>query len=419
MLVTRRKFLIGCSAGIATLAGARLSNLCFASESEKAASGDALVLIFLRGGCDGLSLVAPVDDKFYIAARALDLRITDSGESKGLELPKASSEFDFRLPSNASALKELYQQGSLAIIHACGLLDGTRSHFDAMDLMERGVSDHTQKNLPTGWLTRHLMSLSDFKQLPAAAVSSSLPVSLLGSPYAYSLTDLGGFSLYGGEAQAAALAKFYRGESTLCQAARQTLRALNVISSEVKRDDSGNLIPYKPATGSTYPDGELGNNLKTVAQLLKLDLGLKVATIDYGGWDTHEYQSSIMPSHIKELSDGLGAFWNDVSIYHKRLTVVVMSEFGRRLKSNESGGTDHGHGNLMLTLGGNIQGGKVYGKWPGLANEVLDSGADLAVTTDYRTVLSEILLHRLGNSKIEKVFPGFELKNPLGLTGHT
>ncbi len=415
MLITRRKFIVGCSTGIAALAGARLTGLTFAADAENSSSHNMLVLVFLRGGCDGLSLVGPVDDRFYAAARGIEIRILDNGANKGLPMANGLGGADFRFHPKASGLKELYDSRMLAIVHACGLTDGTRSHFDAMDLMERGVADHTQKNLSTGWLTRHLISAKRGGMLTAAAVSSSLPASLLGSSAAYSVMDTAGFTLYGGESQHQVLTRLYAGNTAVHEAGRHTLRALEVIGKKVQRDESGNIISYQPSINSNYMEGDLSNSLKTVAQIIKMDVGLQVATVDYGGWDTHEYQGAIFPTLTEELSRSLAAFWNDMSVFHNRLTVVVMSEFGRRLKSNESSGTDHGHGNLMMVLGGHIHGGKMYGKWPGLANEQLDSGADLAVTTDYRTVLSEILEHRLQNSNLKQIFPGFGPHQPLGL----
>ena len=198
------------------------------------------------------------------------------------------------------------------------------------------------------------------------------------------------------------------------QAGARTLDALSIVSPLVEQE-------YQPSNGASYNDDELGQQLKTIAQMIKLDAGLRVAAVDFGGWDTHEYETDGNGGYIgdllNQLSSGLANFYLDLdSGYTDRLSVVVISEFGRRLVQNESYGTDHGHGSVMLTLGGNVNGGQVYGNWPGLHNDQLYDHADLAVTTDYRQVLSELLSKRLGNSNIENIFPGFSGKyNPLGI----
>jgi uncharacterized protein (DUF1501 family) len=206
----------------------------------------------------------------------------------------------------------------------------------------------------------------------------------------------------------------YKGSSLLHQAGARTLDALNIISPLTEKE-------YQPSNGATYNDDELGRQLKTIAQMIKLDAGLRVATVDFGGWDTHEYETDGNGGYIgdllNQLSAGLASFYLDLdSGYADRLSVVVISEFGRRLVQNESYGTDHGHGSVMLVLGGNVNGGQVFGVWPGLHNDQLYDHADLAITTDYRQVLSELLSKRLGNSNIENIFPGFSGNyNPLGI----
>lgn len=421
MSITRRQFMVGCSAAIAAMAGGRLGNMVFANPAETssplAATNEILVTIFLRGGCDGLNLVAPFDDARYVAARG-SIRIPENGAQNGALLidPRNSSysnSSNFGFHFRASGLKELYDTNKLAIIHACGLDDDTRSHFDAMDYMERGTPG--QKRTPTGWLTRHLQSIDAAGGvLPTVAASSSVPASLLSDPDAVALTNVSNYGLSSGRYNGtnsgvpeyatvspmmATLKKFYTGSSILQQAGKRTIESIEVLK--------GLTLPDSTA-GVTYQNNSFGNTLKMVAQIIKLDLGLRIATVDFGGWDTHENQGSngdgYFGTQIDTLSRGLHAFYNDLASFHNRLTVVVMSEFGRRLGVNASGGTDHGHGNTMMVLGGNVNGGKLYGNWPGL--EDLDQSQDLRITTDYRTVLSEILVRRLGNPKLGTVFPG-------------
>ena len=210
------------------------------------------------------------------------------------------------------------------------------------------------------------------------------------------------------------LRKLYAGSGAIQQAGQRAIETIDTLNKEGSLD-------YTPEPGLTYPypDNSFGSSLKLVAQTIKLGMGLQVATVDLGGWDTHENQgvgeNGYYSSQVDTLARGLHAFYNDLPVHHDKLTVVVMSEFGRRLGVNASNGTDHGHGNVMFVLGGKTNGGKIYGQWPGL--EDLDQSQDLKITTDYRTVLSEILMRRMGNPKIGRVFPGLTEYTPLGLTG--
>lgn len=417
MAITRRNMLVGCSSAIAALAGGRIGGLVFASPDDPV-ERDTLVVVFLRGGCDGLNLVAPTADPNYVTARGA-LAIPNTGASAGLPLRNGIAPVDFRLHPKGSALKELYDSNQLAIIHACGMTNGTRSHFDAMDFMERGTPDN--RNTSTGWLTRHLESISAEGIMPAVAASSSLPGSLLGSFDAVATTNVSGFKLNGhyryGSQQQTALRAFYNGANPLLSAGKTTLDAVDTIQSRLPRDTNGNPLPYVPENDAEYPSdyyvSGLSNSLKTVAQLIKMDIGLHIATVDFGGWDTHENQSGFFSNQVDGLARALGAFYNDLYRYHGRMTVLVMSEFGRRLKANRSSGTDHGYGNVAMVLGGNVNGGRMYGTWPGLAVEQLDHGVDLAITTDYRRILSEIVVRRLANASLSTVFPNMGAYRPL------
>jgi uncharacterized protein (DUF1501 family) len=210
------------------------------------------------------------------------------------------------------------------------------------------------------------------------------------------------------------LQNIYGGKNLIDKTAQETLHSIKYINDRIEKDSLGRPVPYLPGNNASYDNSPLGRSLKTLAQMIRMDMGLQVATVDYGGWDTHEHQQGAFNNLTESLSKSLGAFYNDISSTNKKVTLLVMSEFGRRLKANKSGGTDHGHGNVMLVLGNYVNGGKMYGKWPGLDNQHLDNNVDLAVTTDYRTVLSEILVKRLNNTKLDYIFPGLTEYKPLG-----
>jgi uncharacterized protein (DUF1501 family) len=419
MSLTRRQFMVGCSAGIAALAGGRVGKMVFANELSPQAGGndEILVVVFLRGGCDGLSLVSPFDDRAYAAARG-SIALKESGATSVLKLDPKNNSFtsSLGLHYKAAPLKELYDAGKLAIVHACGLNDDTRSHFDAMDYMERGTPGN--KNTPSGWLARHLQLTHPDTLLPSVSAGSANPSSLLGDSGAVAMSSISGFNLsahwrYNNNDNTTmydALRQIYSGEGVLQKAGQRTLETID----SFRAIDDPNYTPDYP-----YPNNSFGNSLKLIAQTIKLDLGLRVATADLGSWDTHENQgvgeNGYYSNLVDTLARGLHAFYNDLPNHTSKLTVVVMSEFGRRLGVNASNGTDHGHGNVMFVLGGKANGGKVYGKWPGL--EDLDQNQDLRITTDYRTVLSEILMRRMGNNKLGAVFPGLSSYEPLGVTG--
>ncbi|MDJ1501767.1 DUF1501 domain-containing protein [Xanthocytophaga agilis] len=404
--MNRRTFLSGCSAAIAAMAGSQLHSMTFSAADN---NPEIFILVFLRGGMDGLHLIAPVSDKNYIDSREIALRITESGSQKGLPLINTLSGQDFYLHPKAQPFKELYDSKQLAIIHACGLTNGTRSHFDAMDLIDKGVAD-TNAAPSTGWLTRLLETIPHTGKLPAISATPQLPVSLLGSTTANSLYDPKGFTLNSDPRFTGILKNLYHGDSALARTAQQTLQTIQYIQGKLPRKN-GTITDYVPDNIAHYPSQwqvqELTQSFKTLAQLIKMDVGLQVATIDFGGWDMHEGQTWLFPVLLEGFAQALTAFYNDIHLYHKRVTIAVMSEFGRRLRSNKSNGTDHGYGNAMLVLGGNVKGGTMYGKWPGLATEQLDNRVDLAVTTDYRTILSEICIKRLHTPAIQTIFPGF------------
>lgn len=414
MSITRREFLVGCSAAIAAMAAGKVGQLIFADPAHAGPNDEILVVVFLRGGCDGLTLLSPYDDSVYRQARG-SLALPLSGQNAPHRIEPNNPSYNtssFGLNAKMPQLRDLYNGGKLALIHACGLDDDTRSHFDAMDYMERGTPG--DKTTSSGWITRHLQTSNVGAGLiPVVSAGSEAPASLLnyGGTVAMNSPRNFGLSTYWRYNRAEenypmmqVLEGFYPGTglNPVDIAGRRTIETIKAIRA-------ANPGTYTPRAGVTYPGGSLGTSLQTVAQLVKMEQGLRIATLDFGGWDTHESQansdgSGYLPDRLGQLSQGLDALFNDLIDYQSRLTIVVMSEFGRRLGRNASNGTDHGHGNVMLVLGGNVNGGKIYGTWPGLQD--LDQGQDLRITTDYRVVLGEILYRRLGNPHLGAVFPG-------------
>ncbi len=402
-ILPRRNFLQGCSYAIASMAGARLTNLAFSEQNNPA---DTMVVVFLRGGWDALNVVPPLqgDDRGIYEKARPDIKISDL-----LQLND-----QFGLHPALAPLHDLYQAGKLGVVHAVGLDHDTRSHFDAQEFIELGTPG--SKSTTSGWITRYLQGVGASSILPVLSTTGQ-PTSLLNFTPTVSLGTPADFSQWDNglvASQQQALRQLYSGDTLLHRAGARTLDALNIVSPIVEQE-------YQPSNGAAYHDDEFGQQLKTVAQMIKLETGLRVAAVDYGGWDTHEYETDGNGGYIAELlnnlASGLSNFYLDLdSGYTNRLSVVVISEFGRRLVQNESYGTDHGHGSVMLTLGGNVNGGQVFGNWPGLNNDQLYDHADLAVTTDYRQVLSELMTTRLGNPNIESVFPGFSGNySPLGI----
>jgi uncharacterized protein (DUF1501 family) len=416
---TRRGFLTGCSAAIAGLAGTRFTNLAFA-EPGSGYNQETLVVVFLRGGMDGLNVVMPRDGSdrgFYEAARP-ELKVPVSGSGQAINLNN-----QLGLHPAMAPIHPLYQDGKFGFVVAAGLDEANRSHFDAMDFMERGTPG--VKTTPTGWLARHLSSarnLPDDIVMPSLSVGSTQATSLFGDRDTINVSGVNRFNLeigpsYWRDAQRLALRQMYSSDTTwLHESGLQALDAMDII----ELNTSGS---YTPANGASYPNNSFGDALEVVAQMMKLDLGLRVAALDLGGWDTHNGQGDGSGGYfaglLGTLAQGLAALYTDLdgggaNNYTQRLTVVVQSEFGRRLRENDDGGTDHGHGNLMMVMSGNGTGG-IRGAWPGLAQGQLFDGADLAVTTDFRRVLSEILIRRMGNNRLGLVFPGYSDYEPLGV----
>ncbi len=383
----------------------------FAQAGRAAAAGPILVTVFLRGGMDGLSMVAPVDDADYIAFRSPELRLLADGDKAALRLEGGPKTGDFRLHPEMAPLKALYESGRVALVHAAGISNGTRSHFAAQELTERGIGEPQDgARIKGGWVARWLESVGAARS-PAFATSRGTPDSLALHPDTIAVADIrGGMNVPGGRSAARVLERLYGGDATgpIAAAGRRTLAGIRLIDSRLRAPD-GKVAPYQPANGAAYDDTEIGRGLQAVARVIKMDLPIRAFCVDMDGWDTHENQPPRFAALAGQLARALGAFHDDLRERAAGVVLVAMSEFGRRLRSNRSNGTDHGHGGVMIVSAPGIRGGRIHGTWPGLASEMLDKGVDLAMTSDVRSVLAEVMAGPLRTPQAPAVvFPGFK-----------
>jgi uncharacterized protein (DUF1501 family) len=383
----------GCPSGL---------RLGFAAAAQ---TSPVLLFVMMRGGMDGLNLVAPSDDTDLIAARPASLRLLNSGRGPALPLANGPSSNDWRLHPNAIALKTLYDGGQLAFIHAAGNPASSRSHFQMQAFVENGVADAVTLGHTNGWIARYGLATGlgsqDFALLSA---EPTLPPSMMGAPMSISLPVPSQFNA-GSKARSAFLQSAYENAAgTLGAQGRTALNAVGAFASASQG--------FTQTTG-LYGTDSLSQALSVVSEMIKLNVGLQVAEVEFNPWDTHFDQQPRFATNVTTLSAALGAFMTDVAHYNLKVTAVAMSEFGRRVKSNASGGTDHGHGNVMMVMGSGVKGGRIYGQWLGLNPSVLDLG-DVPVTTDYRSVLAEVIAHSRGNLPAT-LFPGFTPAAPLGL----
>jgi len=384
-------------------------------------TGELLVVISLRGGCDALNLLAPLrgsDRQIYEQERP-NLAMPLEGPQALLPLG-GPSEAQFGLHPSAGPLLELWKAKRLALIPAAGLVCDNRSHFDAQAMMDAGLV--SKRSIGTGWLTRHLAIAKNVQpSLSVVSLGSLTAAALLGCESAVQVTEPKRVALTGqrkiAAAQLQALEKIYAKKNDIAGlVGRNVLGMLQTFDPDKIKD-------YLPPQGVEYPHNDLGNRLKTLAQLLKMGLPLRVATLEMGGWDTHKYQGvgteGGFARQVDQLSQAVQAFDLDLRAVDglnqaPRTTIVVMTEFGRRLKENANRGSDHGHGGLMMVLGSKVKGGKLYGAWPGLQSENLYDRADLAVRTDYRQVLYEVLKPVHGWQQAAALFPDFHPAGSLG-----
>jgi uncharacterized protein (DUF1501 family) len=387
---TRRRVLAGAGAvGVASLA----SQLVTTRVAFGAVPDDTtLVVVFLRGGLDGLSVVVPRGDRALREARP------------GIVVPDGAllaGDDRFGLHPALAPLHPFWTAGTMAAVHAVASPDLSRSHFQAQDCLERGAAS---TSVSSGWLDRVLAALGPGTTFRAIAEGSALPRSLVGTEEKVVLRGIEDFALQGWdgvrEQTVAALTALYTGlDHPVAAHAQVTLAALEAARSIA---ESG----YAP--DAEYPSGGLADQLRDVARLIKADVGLRVVAMDVGGWDMHTWIGQVdngdMRRQLDSLAGALAAFATDLGPALDRVTLVTMSEFGRRVAENGNAGTDHGHGGVMLLLGGGLRGGRVHGRWPGLEPDALDQG-DLAGANDYRDVLAELLRARLGVADLAPIFP--------------
>ena len=403
MIVDRRFFLK--SSGLAVVATGVLPGfLRRAAAVTTSKPKKVLVVVFQRGAMDGLNAVVPYsDDRYYQARPTLAIRRPGNGDDGVLDL-----DGQFGLHPALTPLKRFWDEKSLAIIHAAGSPDSTRSHFDAQDFMESATPG--DKGTRDGWLSRYLETHHEADATPLRSVSigSKLPRSLQGSAGAVAINRLSEFSM---PRQSPVLEDAFRSmyedvgsaaktEGLISKASGDTFAALEL----VKGIDAAS---YRPANNARYPRGELGDALRQVAQMIKADVGVEVAFIEMGGWDTHAGQAPRLNGLLGQFGGALAAFAADLGSRLQDVVVLTMSEFGRTARENGNRGTDHGHANAMFALGGNVEGGKIYGKWPGLGSDQLFEGRDLALTTDFRDVFAEVLSRHMQADNLKPVFPNF------------
>src|SRR5579872_84006 len=398
MSITRRIFLRnGALAVVGTAAVPHFLTRAALGAVESGARTKRLVVIFQRGAADGLNIVVPHGEQAYYAMRP------------SINIPRnAVIDLDgfFGLHPAMSALQPVWGQRHLAIVHAAGSPDPSRSHFDAQDFMESGTPG--VKSTEDGWLNRTLQGMPENQASPFRAVAFGpyLPRTLQGPISALSIPDLKQFKMYG--PQQTVEGGF---ESMYAQTVDQALRGVGHETFEAI-DQLKKINPdlYEPENGAQYPKSRFGQSLMEIAELFKADVGLEVAFLDSGGWDHHVNEGGVqgqLANLLRDLGQGIAAFHQDMGDRMSDVVFVSMSEFGRTARENGNRGTDHGHANCMFVMGGGVKGGKVYGKWPGLEKEQLYEGRDLALTTDFRDVLGELVARHMGNPTLKGVFPGY------------
>ncbi len=370
----------------------------------------SLVVVFLRGGMDVLNLLAPVDDKAYVAARPLELRVAATGENRGLSLGEIAGGTEILLNPAAKPLHDLWTKKRLALIPAAGLNNATRSHFQAMDLMERGVSTDAFDLPRDGWLTRLVAGLGHAAPGSTLCLGGAMPQSLSLCETALPISDVWDVDWMPSAHFRETLLAMHSGDSSLDKASRQAVEATGFLAGKLERDTNRQPRLQDLPTGIAYPDHEFGNKLRFLAEMMRVNPDIHLATADLDGWDMHDNQASQFSPLATTMAASLMAFHDHLDLIGRPTTIVVMSEFGRRVKANESGGTDHGHGGVMMVLGDEVNGGQMFGRWPGLATEQLDEGMDLAVTTDFRDVLASVLVQHGAGAAVHAVFPGHQAK---------
>jgi uncharacterized protein (DUF1501 family) len=405
-MIGRRVFLKNGAFALVSV-GFAPSFLARAAYAERRAGGTKrLVAIFQRGAVDGLNMIVPFAEQEYYRARpTIAVAKPGSGNDAALDLDGF-----FALHPRLAPLQSLWRAGSLAIVHACGSPDATRSHFDAQDYMETATPG--VKSTSDGWLNRYLRARRLEPETPFRAVSLTpqLPRTLQGTAPALALKQVGQFGIRAGRGSDMIGAGF---ESQYAAAADTLLNATGRETFDaVRMLKSANPSRHEPENGADYPRSPFGQALRQIAQLSKADVGLEVAFAEVGGWDTHVNQGSTegqLAARLDDFARGLAALVADLGDRMADTVILTMSEFGRAVGENGNRGTDHGHGNAMLAIGGGVRGGRVYGKWPGLDMDQRYERRDLAVTTDFRDVFGEVVVRHLGVQDPRSIFPGYSI----------
>lgn len=405
-MISRRVFLKDGAFALVSLgfAPSFLTRAAFAAGGSTGSK--RLIAIFQRGAVDGLSVIVPFGDSEYYRARpSIAIARPNAGENAALDLDGF-----FGMNPRLQPLKPLWDARQLAVVHACGSPDSTRSHFDAQDYMETATPG--VKSTGDGWLNRYLQTRTQETATPFRAVSltQQLPRALQGTAPVLAVNQIGQFGIRAGKGSDMVGTSFEAeyaaaGDRVLNGAGREAFNALKMLKS-------ADLSTYRPENGADYPRTPFGQALKQIAQIAKAEMGLEVAFADVGGWDTHANQGSAqgqLAARLDDFARSIAALSADLGPRMEDTVILTMSEFGRAISENGSRGTDHGHGNAMMVIGGHVRGGRVYGKWPGLSVERRYEGRDLAVTTDFRDVFGEIVVRHLGVGDPRPVFPGYAM----------
>jgi uncharacterized protein (DUF1501 family) len=400
---TRREFLVksGAAVALTSVAAAGLSQPAQARPST--ANRDVLVVLYMRGGMDGVSICVPYGDG-ELYNRRPTIAVKPPGQTDGA----TNLDGFYGLAPAALPLLAPYNAGHLLFVHAAGSTDPSRSHFDAQKFMEQG-NPNQPGPISTGWAGRHLATTVPVGSgsLRGVALDYMLPRSLAGAPATLPIAELSDFRMPGASATNLARRRalelmFFQQGGELGALTSKTFHAIDILSGI-------NFAGYVPQNGAVYPFSTFGHRLASVAALIRADIDVEVIEVDLHGWDKHSNMGPISGDQAyltNQLAQGLNALWTDLGAINSRVTVVVMSEFGRRADENGNLGTDHGHGGMMMLMGGNVLGGRVHAQWPGMGLTQLDHG-DIAVTTDYRDVLAEVAFKRLGNTHAATLFPNY------------
>jgi uncharacterized protein (DUF1501 family) len=370
-------------------------------------NADILITIFQRGAADGLNLVVPHgDDDYYINRPTVAIAKPGNGEGSAIDLDGF-----FGLHPDLAPFLPIFENQDLAMIHACGTTEGTHSHFKNQAFIERGTND---ESFFTGWLARYVNSYQDEQStaFKSVAMNTAIPKTLAGADQVVALSNIEGFTIVAPDSEKESIANqlqsIFPSETSLDKTAQATFSAVDIIAG-VNTDD------FPIENDAQYPDSSFGIKMRDLAILIKAGIGIETASVDIGGWDTHDSEAPALSALAQDFSQSLAAFYTDMGERMSDITLISITEFGRRATENGSGGTDHGTGNVAFVMGGGVNGGQVYTNWPGLGPSDLYGVGDLAPTTDYRTILAECLDKRLFFNDHTTTFPDFEVPEYLGL----